>query len=411
MTMGITNDNYWQILERIKLPLLGGVLLSISSTSSLLDFSKVFGCSQFLRTTLNSYKLIRSNHQNTSHILYDHQNLFIAVGLISSGLIFRIFSNFINLNLNRGNSNHPSDFVFDAAILLNHSSNTDDQYYFLRRSSLFLLAGLLSGLGTALGSGCTSGHMLCGMARGSKRSIVATSVFFPIAILTHRVLKPLMATIGLAPSGVDSLYHGFSNFQPTTLGRILCGALFVWPCTSYLALKLFAPGRLIPLRLGLLGATFGSGLALSGMTKPSIVLGFFNFPLPTWDPSLLGVAVAGLGLNTLAYWAYIQPRIKSWLAARQLVSNESANEVERALLENMDRLAPSEANPPVWRLPEMTNNAITTRLILGSSLFGLGWGLAGICPGPALVAFGAYPLSLPMWSWVIGFFAGSKVIG
>ncbi len=49
---------------------------------------------------------------------------------------------------------------------------------------VLVAAGLLVGFGTRLGSGCTSGHGLCGMARLSKRSIAATSVFFGVAILT-----------------------------------------------------------------------------------------------------------------------------------------------------------------------------------------------------------------------------------
>jgi uncharacterized membrane protein YedE/YeeE len=47
-----------------------------------------------------------------------------------------------------------------------------------------VIGGLLVGFGTRLGSGCTSGHGLCGLARFSRRSVVATSVFFGVAILT-----------------------------------------------------------------------------------------------------------------------------------------------------------------------------------------------------------------------------------
>ncbi len=57
---------------------------------------------------------------------------------------------------------------------------------------VLVAAGLLVGFGTRLGSGCTSGHGICGIARLSRRSIVATSVFFVVAILTvfltHHVL-------------------------------------------------------------------------------------------------------------------------------------------------------------------------------------------------------------------------------
>jgi uncharacterized protein len=57
---------------------------------------------------------------------------------------------------------------------------------------IILIGGLLVGFGTRLGSGCTSGHGLCGMARLSRRSMVATAVFFCVAMLTvfltHHVL-------------------------------------------------------------------------------------------------------------------------------------------------------------------------------------------------------------------------------
>jgi uncharacterized membrane protein YedE/YeeE len=57
---------------------------------------------------------------------------------------------------------------------------------------VLVVAGLLVGFGTSLGSGCTSGHGICGIARLSKRSIVATSMFFVVAMFTvfftHHVL-------------------------------------------------------------------------------------------------------------------------------------------------------------------------------------------------------------------------------
>ena len=57
---------------------------------------------------------------------------------------------------------------------------------------LLILAGLLVGFGSRLGSGCTSGHGVCGMARGSARSIVATLVYLSIAALTVFVTRHLM---------------------------------------------------------------------------------------------------------------------------------------------------------------------------------------------------------------------------
>lgn len=55
---------------------------------------------------------------------------------------------------------------------------------------LLILAGFFVGIGTKLGNGCTSGHGVCGMARLSKRSIIATFVFIFFGILTVYLLKP-----------------------------------------------------------------------------------------------------------------------------------------------------------------------------------------------------------------------------
>ena len=55
-----------------------------------------------------------------------------------------------------------------------------------------VLGGLLVGFGTALGSGCTSGHGVCGVARGSRRSIAATGVFMAVAVATLFVLRHVL---------------------------------------------------------------------------------------------------------------------------------------------------------------------------------------------------------------------------
>jgi uncharacterized membrane protein YedE/YeeE len=59
---------------------------------------------------------------------------------------------------------------------------------------VLIAAGLLVGAGSRLGSGCTSGHGVCGMARGSKRSIVATLVYMAVAVATVYVTRHLMGS-------------------------------------------------------------------------------------------------------------------------------------------------------------------------------------------------------------------------
>jgi uncharacterized membrane protein YedE/YeeE len=101
------------------------------------------------------------------------------------------------------------------------------------------------------------------------------------------------------------------------------------------------------------GLLFSAGLALSGMTQPAKVVGFLDFG-GAWDPSLAFVMAGGIGVLFLA----------------QLV----ARRMGRPLL------APS--------FPRLLRTEVDGRLVAGAALFGVGWGLAGFCPGPALVSFG-----------------------
>ncbi|MBX9913348.1 MAG: YeeE/YedE family protein [Pseudomonadaceae bacterium] len=100
----------------------------------------------------------------------------------------------------------------------------------------------------------------------------------------------------------------------------------------------------------LAGLVFGLGLLLAGMANPAKVLGFLDLA-GAWDPSLALVMVAAIGVAIGPF---------SW-AKRQ----------RRSLLG-----APMQ-------LPQ--KRELDRRLILGSLLFGVGWGIAGMCPGPALV--------------------------
>jgi uncharacterized protein len=102
------------------------------------------------------------------------------------------------------------------------------------------------------------------------------------------------------------------------------------------------------------GLIFGVGLTLSGMADPSKVLGFLDLA-GLWDPSLLFVMGGAIAVGVIAY-----------------------------------RVAHQRATPlfgGAMHLP--TARQIDTRLIMGSVVFGIGWGLAGFCPGPALVSLGS----------------------
>lgn len=101
------------------------------------------------------------------------------------------------------------------------------------------------------------------------------------------------------------------------------------------------------------GALFGAGLAISGMTNPAKVKGFLDLT-GNWDPSLM--LVMGGGLVAFALWNLpLQRRTHPILGGEK---------------------------------PAAPSREIDARLIAGAALFGVGWGLAGFCPGPALANLG-----------------------
>jgi uncharacterized membrane protein YedE/YeeE len=111
---------------------------------------------------------------------------------------------------------------------------------------------------------------------------------------------------------------------------------------------------LVAAAAGLLGALFGLGLRVGGMTDPTNVQSFLDL-FGAWRPQLMGVMGGGMAVAAVLY-ALARRRDTPLLALR-------------------------------WRWPDAT--AIDAPLLAGSALFGIGWALAGFCPGPALVALGS----------------------
>jgi uncharacterized protein len=101
------------------------------------------------------------------------------------------------------------------------------------------------------------------------------------------------------------------------------------------------------------GLIFGVGLIVSGMANPAKVLGFLDLA-GAWDPSLAFVMAGAIAVAAVAF-TIARRRTVSYLALPMKLP--SARDVDR-------------------------------RLLGGSLLFGIGWGIAGFCPGPALVALG-----------------------
>jgi uncharacterized membrane protein YedE/YeeE len=132
-----------------------------------------------------------------------------------------------------------------------------------------------------------------------------------------------------------------------------------------------AGGRTGALAIAVLaGALFGAGLLISGMTIPARVIAFLD-PVGGWDPTLAFVMGGAVAAYSILLRLILDRRARPWFDVR-------------------------------FHLPSRKD--LDPSLVLGAALFGVGWGLGGLCPGPSLVAAAAAtPTAL---LFVLAMFAG-----
>ena len=123
------------------------------------------------------------------------------------------------------------------------------------------------------------------------------------------------------------------------------------------------------------GLVFGLGLAVSGMLNPAKVSGFLDLA-GAWDPSLAFVMGGGLAVNAVFFHLLKRP---------------------------------SPYFAEIFSLPGLTQ--IDRPLLVGAALFGVGWALAGLCPGPAIasLAYGSVDGVLFFVAMAVGLLAGQKL--
>lgn len=210
------------------------------------------------------------------------------------------------------------------------------------------VSGLLVGVGTKLGSGCTSGHMLIGLARRSLRSLVAAATFTSVAMATAYIFDTAPSSTP-SPSTPVSIDQSRKDFLTVVLA-LAYGSRFLLRNICYL------PGNYFSQILAAYysGFVFGLGLIVSGMASPGVTLGFLALPtIEKFNPSLLMVVAFGLIPNAFEYY--------------MRGTNTAPTCVEK------------------YSLPtDLTT--ITPKLVIGSAIFGVGWGLSGICPGPGVLS-------------------------
>lgn len=257
------------------------------------------------------------------------------------------------------------------------------------------LAGVLVGFGTRLGGGCTSGHGICGLPRLSLRSLVAVGTFMATGAATAVLAstapaRAVLERAATAGTGATSPF-ALASLVPTALTFLLAAVLFrkTW-------FRPFVPGQklddpLVHAAASGCGLLFGLGLGVSGMVNPAKVSAFLNPASPGgWDPSLAGVMAAGVGINLLTF---------RWLAAtsghpllgKHLGAGEESGDLGSCL--------------PMGACAK--NTKLDARLVLGAALFGVGWGLGGVCPGPSIVSL---PAGHPVNTWILPGMVGGMAL-
>ena len=122
----------------------------------------------------------------------------------------------------------------------------------------------------------------------------------------------------------------------------------------------------------LVGIIFSFGLGLSGMTDPQKVIGFLDVT-GQWDPSLIFVMGSAIPVYYV-FWRFFQKRGVPFFEAKSHVP---------------------------------TRRDIDKKLVIGSALFGIGWGVAGVCPGPGIASIGA--MSVGAVVFIVGYFIGARI--
>ena len=121
------------------------------------------------------------------------------------------------------------------------------------------------------------------------------------------------------------------------------------------------------------GMIFGVGLALAGMLNPAKVAGFLDI-FGLWDPSLMLVMAGGIMVNAAGYFLFVRGGQSPFFA--KSFSLPAARQIDR-------------------------------KLVIGSVLFGIGWGLAGLCPGPVIASIGLDPAGI--FPFLLVMLAGLKL--
>ena len=360
----------------------GGLLIALSSTLLMALCGQISGISGILgKLTLRSSLL--------------SWQLSFVLGLLSAGVYF--------------NSDWGDKSVFGPPVDIHWS--------------VVLIGGIFVGIGPHLSNGCTSGHGAIGLARLSPRSLVAVVTFLLFGALSAGYSRSRSVRHYIYSSGAASLPPPKSApawnlslslyFVPLSCALALILAFRAsakWrhakqsSVSDVAAKSAKPPSKSLPIPTATMvggyaatfscGLIFGLGLCLSGMCNPAKVLRFLDFAGDGgWDPQLLFVLGGAVMANLITFNLMSKQRSKPLFAS---VTADTANGTFNAVpLCNCFNYGPAAP----------ANQLVTWRLVVGAAVFGIGWGITGVCPGPGVVAYaaGSSHVGLALPSILVGF--------
>jgi uncharacterized protein len=338
--------------------LIGGSLIGLSAATLLLFNGDIMGASGIVSTTLLQPRKTLSD----SSMLW--RSVFIASFLLTSQLFL-------------GN-NAKADPLMQRPPMVSALG--------------YVIGGFLVGFGTKLGNGCTSGHGICGMARLSKRSFVAVASFMTTAFITSfLVTGPLAPRTEFLRSDETPVFESVLGNAITVLSVL--GAIFHSRATPAMgvAVQTYSNHRRKTWPAMAAGALFAIGLSISGMIFSAKVHGFLNLSGisdGSFDPTLATVMGGGALVSFLSY---------QMVKGHNVVKHSNTMDCPLALNDSC-------AQTGKFSVPSSTT--VDAQLLLGAAMFGVGWGVAGLCPGPALFHAATGSVSV-VSQWWPAFWAGS----
>jgi len=311
--------------QNIVMGIIGGTLIAFASTLHLMLFGRLTGMSSIFNS------LIKCD-QNSGF----RWKFGFACGLLAGTYgIFMIFGH----TLTAGNI---SIQLFDK------------QEESQRGLSIlgFVIGGFLVGFGTKLGNGCTSGHGVCGLPRFSPRSWIAVGMFllFGIITATLRSYYPILSTN-------ISVNKAFAD-QYKTIADFIFGLIIIYFIYDLNVSSASSREKMETIICAFIGFVFGLGLSLSGMIRRTRVLSFLSLTgieideqhhTKGWNPTLAIVLLTAVGINMVTFNLILKQK------------------------------------PILAETFDIPQKQVDWKVFVGPAIFGIGWGLSGICPGPAMV--------------------------